>query len=132
MMILAFPVEDTVQLRAQQNAERRDVKPNESGNSGRERSVEAGVVGDAGDIPAVSERGRKPDDGASDGAGRDPEPTLRPTGTEMVKSSEDGENGGKADRPTDHPPKENYGVAQVMAGVRDHPVLDLVAEDDRE
>jgi len=71
MMILAFPVENSVQLRAQQNAERIDVEPDEGGDALSKRTVEAGVVGVAGDIPAVSERGRKPNQRACEGTGGD-------------------------------------------------------------
>ena len=49
---------------------------------------------------------------------------------EVVERSKHGEDGDKADRPADQAPKDDDDVAQVVTGIVDHPVLDLMAEDD--
>ena len=50
-------VELSVELGAEEDAERDDVEPEEQRDAGAERAVDLGVVGEAGDIPAKYESG---------------------------------------------------------------------------
>jgi hypothetical protein len=96
-LVHAFPIEDSIEFGAQQHAERTDVKPDQGGDAGGERAVDAGIVGDARDIKTVGQRGRKPDERARRGAGQHPEPMLPAPGAEVIERGEDGEDGGDGD-----------------------------------
>src|SRR5208283_4490558 len=98
-LVHAVPVQHSVELRAQKNAERADVEPDQGGDSGGKGSVDPRVVGDAGDVEAVSQGCRKPDEGSGEGAGQHPLPFLAAPGSEMVERREYGEDGKEGDRP---------------------------------
>ena len=55
---------------------------------------------------------------------------LGAPGAEMIKSGKDGGDGRERDQPADAAPEEDDEMMQFMAGVFDHPMFDLVAEDD--
>ena len=83
-------VELHVELCAEEDAEGDDVEPEEQSDAGTERSVDQGVVGEAGDVPAEDEGGEEPHDGGGDGSGKSALPGLPDGRSHVIDECDDG------------------------------------------
>ena len=132
LFIQASQVDGAIELGAGEDTEGGEIEPDEGSDSCAEGAVEHGVVGDAGDVEAEGQSGGKPEKCGSDGAGCDALPGLLVTCAEVVEGGEDGDAGDESDGPANDAPEDQHDETQLVVGVEDHPVLDLVAEDDHD
>src|ERR1035441_8404412 len=97
--LLTFPKKNAIEFSAQQSAEGGQIKPDQGGDSSAEGAVEHRVVGDARDVPAEGQRGRKPEQRGGHGPRSDQEPMLFAPGAEVIERAENGDAGEQGDRP---------------------------------
>ena len=110
---MAFPIEDAIQLRAQQCAERGDVEPDQGCDAGAKRAIEHGVVGNARDIPSEGQRGREPEQRGGQRARPHPGPVLLAAGAKVIEGAQDTDACDEGDGPSRHAPREEIGRAHV-------------------
>lgn len=91
------PIEDT---------ERDDVEPEEECDACAQRSVDPGVVGKAGDIPAEDDGGEKPRGGRDEGTWKGTLPGLLHGRTHVIDDSCDADTARESNDPAKHNRKE--------------------------
>ena len=87
-LLHASAKQDTVQLGTEEDAERSHVKPDERGNAGAERAVDDGVVGSPRQIPSKQKCLGKPDQGACDCTGSNPDPVFAAIGAKVIDGAQ--------------------------------------------
>jgi hypothetical protein len=129
---LIFKSDAGVVLAAKKDGNRGDVKPDQGGDAGAERSVNKGIVGKPGDVPTESQRDNEPEHGGQGGSRYNPLPAVRVGGSEVVDDTQDAHTGDQGNCPAHGGPENQHVGAELMVGVVDHPKFNLMAEDDEE
>src|SRR5579862_2030067 len=84
-LVSALAEQHSVQLRAEQCAERGNVKPDQRRNSRTERSVEDAVIGDARYVPSESQCCRQPHHAGCNRSRHDVRPMFPAPGSEVIE-----------------------------------------------